>query len=173
MAELMLGLAVVILAAIVQGCFMVPMAYVKNWKWENSWAVFSILSMIVFNWILGFATIRNLTNIYAKATVMDFIIPAFFGLCWGIGAIGFGLGIAAVGLALGYAIIMALVLSLGAFIPMVVLHPADIFTPKGIIIIIGVVVMLSGIGAFGKAGIRKEKNKGKKPAGLLSFQKHR
>ena len=171
MAELILGLAVVVLAAIVQGCFMVPMSYVKGWKWENSWAVFSILAMVVFNWTLGFSTIPQLTNIYAQATAMDFIIPAFFGLCWGIGAIGFGLGIAAVGLALGYAIIMALVLSLGAFIPMLILHPADIFTPKGIIIIIGVVVMVAGIALFGKAGIRKEKEQGQKTGRITELSK--
>ena len=171
MAELILGLAVVVLAAIVQGCFMVPMTYVKNWKWENSWAVFSILSMVVFNWILGFSTIPQLADIYAKATATDFIIPAFFGFCWGIGAIGFGLGIAAVGLALGYAIIMALVLSLGAFIPMVILHPSDIFTAKGIIIIIGVVVMISGIALFGKAGIRKEKEQGQKTGRITELSK--
>jgi len=167
----MLGLAVVVLAAIVQGCFMVPMAYVKNWKWENSWAVFSILGMIVFNWILGFSTIPQLADIYAKATAMDFITPAFFGFCWGIGAIGFGLGVAAVGLALGYAIIMALVLSLGAFIPMVILHPDEILTPKGIIIIVGVVVMVAGIGLFGKAGIRKEKEQGQKTGRITELSK--
>lgn len=171
MAELILGLAVVVVAAIVQGCFLVPMSYVKGWKWENSWMVFSILSMIVFNWILGFSTIPQLADIYAKAAAMDFVIPVFFGFCWGIGAIGFGLGIAAVGLALGYAIIMALVLSLGAFIPMIILHPADIFTPKGIIIIAGVAVMVSGIALFGKAGIRKEKEQGQKTGRITELSK--
>ena len=111
MSELLSGLLIVIAASVLQGSFMVPMAYVRKWKWENSWAVFSILAMIVFNWILAFVSIPSLCQVYQAASPGMLFIPVAFGLLWGIGAIGFGLGVAAVGLALGYAIIMGLVLS--------------------------------------------------------------
>ena len=162
MNELFLGLVIVIAAAVLQGSFLVPMTYVKNWKWENSWAIFSILGMLVFNWILGLVSIPALLQIYKTAPASVLAIPAIFGLLWGIGAICFGLGMAAVGLALGYAVIMGLVLSFGAFIPMVLLHPAEILTAKGILILLGLAIMLVGIAIFGKAGIQKEHEQGKK-----------
>ncbi len=162
MEQLLLGLAVVTLASVFQGSFLVPMTYVKRWPWENSWAVFSVLGMIVFNWTLAFVSVPSLCAVYADASLEMLLLPAIFGLLWGLGAVGFGVGIAAVGLALGYAVIMALVLSLGALIPMAALHPQDILTPKGITVIVGVAVMVGGMALFGKAGIRKEKEQGQR-----------
>jgi len=170
-AQLLTGLLIVIAASILQGSFMVPMVYVKKWKWENSWAVFCILGMIVFNWIMAFISVPSLCQVYQSASVKMLIIPAVFGALWGIGAIGFGLGIAAAGLALGYAIIMGLVLSLGAFIPMVALHPGEVFTLKGITIIAGVVVMIFGVVLFGKAGMRKEEEQGQRSGEITKLSK--
>ncbi len=171
MPHLLLGLGIIIVASIFQGSFMVPMSYVKKWKWENSWAVFSILGMVIFNWVLAFASVPSLTEVYRQAAIKELAVPAVFGLCWGIGAVGFGLGIAAVGLALGYAIIMGLVLSLGAFIPMVALHHKEILTAKGITILVGLAVMLFGIAIFGRAGIRKEKEQGTKAGKITQISK--
>ncbi len=49
----------VILASILQGSFLVPMTHVRRWRWENSWVVFSVLGMIVFNWALAFASVPS------------------------------------------------------------------------------------------------------------------
>ena len=54
---------------------------------------------------------------------------------------------------------------------MVILHPADILTLKGITIIIGVTVMLFGIGLFGKADVRKEKEQGEKAGEITKLSK--
>jgi L-rhamnose-H+ transport protein len=162
MGQLLLGLAVVVLASVLQGSFLVPMVYVRRWPWENSWAVFSILGMICFNWALALVTIPPLPAVYADASLPMVLIPLAFGLLWGLGAVGFGVGIAAVGLALGYAVIMGLVLSLGAFIPMAVLHPQEILTAKGITVMVGVAAMVFGIALFGQAGMRKEKEQGQR-----------
>lgn len=156
MNEIIVGLGIVILAAILQGSFIVPMSYVKSWKWENSWAIFSILGMFVFNWILSIMAVPSLCQIYKSASLSALFVPAIFGILWGIGAIFFGLGMAAAGLALGYAIIMGLVLSLGAFIPMIVLHPAELITVKGGLVTIGLLITIAGIALFGQAGILKE-----------------
>ena len=175
MDKLMSGLIIVVVASVLQGSFMVPMSYVRKWKWENSWAVFSVLAMMVFNWGLAWLTIPSLFQIYKSATASILGIPAAFGLCWGIGAICFGLGMAAAGFALGYAVIMGIVLSFGAFIPMAILHPNDILTPKGILVLVGLAVMVVGIAVFGIAGIRKEKEQGQKSGAItktsaLSFR---
>jgi len=44
---------------------------------------------------------------------------------------------------------------------MAVLHPGDILTPKGLVILFGLMVTLTGIGVSGYAGIRKERDQGR------------
>ena len=166
MNQLAWGLAIILIASVLQGSFMVPMSYVKKWKWENCWAVFSILAMVIFNWVLALVLLPSLLQVYRAASASTLAVPAFFGLCWGIGAVCFGLGMVAVGLALGYAIIMGIVLSFGAFIPMAILHPGEILTAKGLLILIGLAVMVVGIAVFGLAGIRKEKEQGEKTGSI-------
>jgi len=158
---LFLGLLVIILAALFQGSFAVPMAYARSWKWENSWIMFSIFGMIVFNILFSVISIPELLTVYRTATTGELIIPLVFGILWGLGAIGFGLGITTVGFVLGYPIMIGTVLSMGTFIPMVVLHPAEILSTKGILILIGLTVTLLGIGTSGYAGLRKEREQGK------------
>lgn len=160
MESLTSGLGIILLAALFQGSFVVPMAYARSWKWENSWLVFSILGMLVFNGVFAWSTVSGLASVYSEATPVQLLIPIVFGALWGIGAICFGLGMAAVGLALGYAIIMGLVLSMGAFLPMICLHPADVFTAKGQVVMFGFVVMLFGILMSGLAGKLKETEQG-------------
>ncbi|MCE5249010.1 hypothetical protein LLG96_02195 [bacterium] len=160
MNPLFSGLIVVITAAVLQGSFAVPMAYARRWKWENSWMVFSVFAMIVLNLLFALATIPHLFGVYGSLSPGDLVLPLVFGIIWGVGAVGFGLGVTSAGLALGYPIILGTVLGMGTFIPMVVLHPADILTPKGIVILFGLAVTLAGIGVSGWAGIRKEREQG-------------
>ena len=154
------GLGITLLASAFQGSFVVPMTYAKGWKWENSWLLFSILGMLLFNWMLAVMSVPDLGAIYAKATPYQLMIPIIFGFLWGIGSICFGLGMAVMGLALGYTIIMGLVLGMGAFIPMLCLYPGDIMTFKGLLILAGLVVMLVGICLSGIAGRIKEREQG-------------
>ena len=161
MNNLFLGILIVIIAALFQGSFAVPMAYARTWKWENSWMIFSVFGMIVFNLLFSIFSVHGFFHVYLSTSLNDLFVPLIFGIIWGIGAIGFGLGIASVGFALGYAIILGLVLAMGTFIPMVVLHPAEILTAKGMFILLGLIVTLTGIGISGRAGIIKEREQGK------------
>jgi len=160
MTGLFHGLLIVIAAAVMQGSFAVPMAYARTWKWENSWLVFSVFGMIVFNLLLAALSIPGLGAVYGAADTGDIVMPVVWGIVWGVGAVGFGLGITSAGLALGYAILLGTVLSMGTFIPMVVLHPADILTQRGIIVIAGLLVTITGISMTAYAGVRKEREQG-------------
>jgi L-rhamnose-H+ transport protein len=161
MNNLFFGLITVIIAALFQGSFAVPMAYSRNWKWENSWMIFSIFGMIIFNLLFAIILVPALFLVYQTLPHNELFNTIAWGIIWGLGAIGFGLGITSAGLALGYAIVLGTVLCMGTFIPMVVLHPADILTTKGILILVGLLVTLFGIGTSGYAGIKKEREQGK------------
>lgn len=161
MSGVFAGMLIVIAASVFQGSFAVPMTYARKWKWENSWMVFAIFGMIIMNIVLSVLTVPGLLNIYKTAGLSNLVIPTVFGIVFGFGAITFGIGLSTVGLALGYAIMLGTVLGMGTFIPMAVLHPEEIFTYKGIAVLAGLVLTLTGIAISGFAGIRKEKEQGK------------
>ena len=102
--SLLWGIGMVTLAGILQGSFAVPMKRMSAWRWENSWLVFALFGLIVFPWIINFATVPNVTSVYAAASTSTLVKVLVFGLLWGVGATLFGLGISRVGMALGFAL---------------------------------------------------------------------
>ena len=128
---LLIGFLLVLLAAVLQGTFVLPMTLVRQWSWEHTWATFSLLGMLVFNWIITLLLVPNIFAVYSASPARDLCILALFGLGWGVGAVLFGLGMERLGMALGYPIIMGLIASLGALIPLLVFFPQTLFTGRG------------------------------------------
>jgi L-rhamnose-H+ transport protein len=154
---LALGLAVVLLAGILQGTFILPMNHTRDWKWEHNWFVFSLLGMFVLNAIIGFATIPVLFSIYAGTPQSTLLILSALGLGWGIGAILFGLGMERLGMSLGYPIIMGLIAVLGGLIPFALFHPHDLLTRRGCIYLLGTILAIIGIIVCSSAAARRDR----------------
>jgi L-rhamnose-H+ transport protein len=149
------GSALVLVAGVLQGTFVYPMSMTRGWRWEHTWATFSLLGMIVFNWTLALATIPNLFAVYGAVPAGDMLMLVFFGAAWGTGAILFGLGMDRLGMALGYPIIMGLIASLGAIIPLAAFHPAGLLTAKGLVLLAGTAVVVLGIVLCSMAASRR------------------
>jgi L-rhamnose-H+ transport protein len=162
---LLLGFLLVLLAGLLQGTFILPMTLVRKWSWEHTWATFSLLGMIVFNWIITLLFVPNIFAVYAASPPRDLAILALFGLGWGIGAVLFGLGMARLGMALGYPIIMGLIASLGALIPLLVFFPQTLFTPRGLVLLAGTAIVIAGIAVCSVAGSRRTPSSTKSNAG--------
>ena len=139
--SLLIGFVLVLLAALLQGTFVLPMTLVRQWSWEHTWATFSLLGMLVFNWIITLLLVPNIFAVYAASPARDLEVLALFGLGWGVGAILFGLGMDRLGMALGYPIIMGLIASLGALIPLLLFFPHSLLTPKGLVLLAGTVLV--------------------------------
>jgi L-rhamnose-H+ transport protein len=132
-------------AGFLQGTFVLPMTLTKGWRWEHTWAAFSLMGMFFFNWLFTLLTIPQIFSIYGAVPSGQIIILALFGVGWGAGAILFGIGMAKLGMALGYPIIMGLIASLGALVPMAVLFPASMVSLKGFAVIAGTLITAVGI----------------------------
>jgi L-rhamnose-H+ transport protein len=152
---LLIGFLLVLLAALLQGTFVLPMTLVRQWSWEHTWATFSLLGMLIFNWIITLLLVPNIFAVYSASPARDLGILGLFGLGWGVGAILFGLGMERLGMALGYPIIMGLIASLGALIPLLVFFPQTIFTSKGFVLLGGTALVIFGIMLCSKAGSRR------------------
>jgi len=156
MSSLTAGIALALIAGVLNGSFAAPIKYAKGWKWENIWAVWGLMGMLVFPWLIVIATIPDPWRIYANAGARGLLLPIAFGLGFGLAQIFFGLGIAAVGIALNFAIAIGLSTALGSLVPLVVLQRERIFTPQGKMIFAGVALILAGIVGCALAGKMKE-----------------
>src|SRR5260370_12594282 len=132
---LLVGFLLVLWAGLLQGTFILPMTFVRKWSWEHTWATFSLLGMVVFNWIIPLLFVPNIFAVYAASPPRDLFILALFGLGWGIGAVLFGLGMARLGMALGYPIIMGLIASLPGLIPLLLFFPQPAPPPIALLLL--------------------------------------
>ena len=152
---LLIGFLLVLLAALLQGTFVLPMTLVRQWSWEHTWATFSLLGMFVFNWLITLLLVPDIFAVYSASPAKDLAVLALFGLGWGIGAVLFGLGMERLGMALGYPIIMGLIASLGALIPLLVFFPQALLTTKGLVLLAGTALVIFGIVLCSIAGSRR------------------
>jgi L-rhamnose-H+ transport protein len=98
----------------------------------------------------------NIISVYRSVSVQQITILIVFGAGWGVGAILFGVGMDKLGMALGYPIIMGLVASLGALIPLTIFFPKALFTARGLVLLVGTAIVVCGIVLCSLAGARKK-----------------
>ena len=154
--EITIGLLVLLIAGFFQGTFILPMTIARKWNWENTWFTFSLFGMVILNLLLAFIFIPHLLSVYRSVPTNDLLLLILFGLGWGIGAVLFGIAMNRLGMALGYPVIMGLIASFGAVIPMLVFHSNEVLTVRGGTLILGSVIVIVGIILCSKAHVLKE-----------------
>ena len=155
-----LGIAIVVLAGILNGSFAAPMKRMHGWEWENSWLLFAISGLLIFPWLIAFATVPHLLAVYSASSTSTLVKVIVFGLTWGAGSTLFGLGINRVGMALGFALILGITASFGSLLPLAVLHAEQLTDKRGFALIAGTVVMTLGLILLSIAGRHRERDAG-------------
>jgi len=156
--DLTYGIAGVLIGGILNGSFVAPMKKMSRWGWENSWLVYSLAGLLVIPWIAAVGTVPNLGAVLSGASSASLWRVLLFGLGWGIGSVLFGLGVARMGLAVGYGLILGLIAPIGTFLPLVVLHPEQLGTRRGVSLIIGTAIVMAGIVLCAAAGKMRERD---------------
>src|SRR5260370_37861371 len=135
MTSASLGVAMALMAGILNGSFAVPMKYATRWKWENVWTLWSVVALLLVPWILALATIPDLFNFYRNSGSGTLLLLLGFGAGFGFAQVLFGLGLAAVGLSLGFALTIGLSTAVGSLLPLLILQPHAFLTSTGLIIL--------------------------------------
>ena len=150
------ALLLVILGGILQGSFILPMKLTTEWKWENTWLVYSVSGLVIAPWVFAVLTVPQPLEALARSDLRSLLAATVFGAGWGVGSVLFGLGVARVGASLAFAIILGMTSAIGALAPMLILHPEDVSSPPGRMILLGMVIVLVGITMTAQAGRLKE-----------------
>ena len=152
-----IGTAVILLSGAMNGSFALPMKYAKAWRWENTWLIYAMVGLLLSPWALTWGFVPHFREVYRGIPVAAVLLPVVFGLLWGIAQVTFGVGIAAVGMALAFAVVAGLSCLAGSMVPLVVLHPLEILSPRGVLFLVSVPILMAGLALYGLAGRRRER----------------
>jgi L-rhamnose-H+ transport protein len=139
------AVGLVALAGAFSGTALLPMKYTAQWKFENTWFVFSLCAYFLAPWIVAVATIRDVFSVYAAVGGRVCLLVAVFGFGWGLAVVLNGVGVALVGLSLASAILMGSSVAVGSLAAFLLREPGGIATPMGMRILSADAVMLVGV----------------------------
>ncbi|MFZ0744716.1 MAG: L-rhamnose/proton symporter RhaT [Terracidiphilus sp.] len=143
--SLPVGILLTLLAGLMSGNCMLPLKFNRGWKWENTWLVFTIISLIILPWALALGLVSHLFETYRALSLPQIAVPFLFGAGWGIAQVLFGISVVRLGLGLAYAIIIGLGTLLGTLVPLFVQHRSQVGPEALFEILAGVAVMIVGI----------------------------
>ena len=150
------AILLVLVAAVMNAAYVLPMKLNKQWQWEHTWFAFSILGVAVVPTIIAQLTVPGLWSTYSSVSGGILAAMALFGAGWGVSLVFFGLALTRLGLAMTFAICLGTSAAVGALTPLISQHSDQIMTKQGALILFGVVIILIGVGLCGLAGHRRE-----------------
>ena len=107
----------VLLAAIINASFALPMRFMPRWKFENTWLLYSVLALLILPAALAAATVPDLPAIIVKNYSTALLLIAI-GLCWGMGQVCFGQALEKLGISLATVIMLGISVVLGSVAPL-------------------------------------------------------
>jgi L-rhamnose-H+ transport protein len=140
------------------GNCMLPAKFVRSWKWENVWLVFSLVSLLVLPWGLALLLVGHLGTVYASLELSKVAVPLAFGAGWGVAQVLFGISVARLGLGIAYSIIVGLGAVLGTLVPLLVEQRRSVSMEALSVLLAGVVLMVIGIALTALGGYLREKS---------------
>jgi L-rhamnose-H+ transport protein len=139
------AIGLTILAGAFSGTALLPMKYTPLWRFENTWAIFSIFAYLISPWLVALMTVSHSFQVYADVGVRVCLIVALFGLGWGVAVVLNGVGVALVGLSLSSAILMGSSVAIGSLGALLLRGAAEINTSAAKQILVADGVMLVGV----------------------------
>lgn len=148
----LIGLLIISVGSFGQSSSYVPIKKIKEWSWETFWLVQGVFAWLVFPFLGALLSIGEggLCGIYAVEKSALFVTVGY-GSLWGIGGLTFGLSMRYLGIALGQSLALGTCAAFGTLIP-ALMKGENLFTGKGLILLIGVGITLAGIAVIGYAG---------------------
>ncbi len=153
----LIGLLIIAVGSMGQSSSYVPINKIKEWSWENFWLTQGVFAWLIFPFLgaLLAMTLPDMIEIYSSNSVAS-LQAIGYGALWGVGGLTFGLSMRFLGIALGQSVALGTTAALGTLIPSMI--NGELFSLKGLILLLAVAVTLIGIALVGYAGSLRSKN---------------
>lgn len=150
------GILLAIVAGLMLGLYALPEKFTKDFQFENTWGLFFAINTFVIPNIAAFLLIDGFSEVLfslPSALLWGMLVSSFL---WGIGVMMWGKAINHIGLSLGFSIFIGTVILVGSLLPFIESGlPAQTIL---VTILAGLLIVLLGIMANGKAGILREQD---------------
>jgi L-rhamnose-H+ transport protein len=157
MSSTAFNLTVVIVAGALGSATLLPMKFVRHWRWENMWLVYAALAYLMFPLLTAWAAVPQLPEVYSEAGWATITRVVLFGFGWGLSVVMLGLAVAAVGLAVSTGIILGCSVALGSLIPLLLLGAEQVFSAEGARIALADLIVLAGVMCCARAGYLRDR----------------
>lgn len=155
----LIGLLIIAVGSFCQSSSYVPIKKVREWSWESFWLVQGLFAWLVFP-LLG-----AMLAVPAGSSLGDILAAdpaaawkaAGYGVLWGVGGLTFGLSMRYLGVALGQSIALGTCAGFGTLLPALA-GGMNLLEGKGLVLLLGVMITLSGIAVIGYAGSLRARN---------------
>ncbi|GGZ12481.1 hypothetical protein GCM10007049_00210 [Echinicola pacifica] len=150
------GIIWAISAGLILGLYALPEKFTKDFKYENTWSLFFVLTMFVVPIITSVLLIDGFGEIFGNMPADIWLKMGLASFLWGTGVMMWGKAINHIGLSLGFSIFIGTIILIGSLLPFAVDGMPD--ENSLMYILAGIVVVLLGVIFNGKAGIIREKD---------------
>ena len=149
------GVLLAIFAGLMLGLYALPEKFTKDFKYENTWSLFFLLTMFVVPIIASISLIKGFGDIFSNMPTDIWIKMGLTSFLWGVGVMMWSKAINHIGLSLGFSLFIGTIILVGSVLPFIEdgLPPTNKLTT----ILLGLFIVLIGIFANGKAGFIREK----------------
>lgn len=150
------GVLFAVIAGLLLGLYALPEKFTKDFEFENTWSMFFAINTFVVPNIAAFLLIDGFSDVLSSIPSNVLIGMIVSSIAWGIGAMMWGKAINYIGLSLGFSIFIGTIILVGSLIPFFVggIPATNVF----LTILGGLVVVLIGVMANGRAGIIRQKD---------------
>ncbi len=156
MPEATFGVLLLILAAIMNANFTLPMKFTKKWAWENTWLAWTIFALLIFPPVMAYLTIPGLDDVYLQSGIGPVLLVAACGAGWGVAQVFFGLAVDSIGIALAFSMILGISAAVGSLLALFTKHSDKIMSQSGLIVLVGVILVIAGVAINAVAGRKRE-----------------
>lgn len=152
------GLPLLVIAGAMNASFTLPMKFVRTWKWENTWLVYSVFALIALPASAAFSTIPQIAMVYRSSSSGELYRIVAVGAAWGISQILFGIAAQQIGIALTFSLVLGTSAAVGAAVPLLGLNWDKLHTPAGHTLLLGIATVLLGVLICAIAGMMRERS---------------
>ncbi len=154
---MIIGIAWAVLAGLMLGLYALPNKFTKDFKEENTWGLFFMLTMFVVPIVATLAIMKGPGAIFSTPEVRA-ILPKMIltSVLWGVGVMMWGKAIHHIGVSLGFSLFIGTVILVGSLLPFIVdgLPGASALGA----ISVGLGFVLYGVVSNGRAGIARARD---------------
>lgn len=154
---MIIGIFWALIAAVMLGFYALPSKYLTNFTVDNTWGGFWLLAMFIVPIASTFALVKHLGDTYAQVSSVILLTVIALSILWGVGNLLWGISISKIGMALGFSLLIGITTLVGSILPFLISGLDKLGTNGGMLILAGILVIMLGIIANGKAGLLREK----------------